>query len=95
MPREHRSFLEKLEKAPSTRGLISERHSEDGELKDLFNACIRGIDRFRTRHLEYASSYIDKQKQDDPSNPTKIGTGGTPFMVYLAKHRQSTEDNLL
>jgi indoleamine 2,3-dioxygenase len=46
-------------------------------------------------HLEYAGTYIHKQSQI--KNPfgrggsTITGTGGTPFMTYLKKHRDETE----
>lgn len=95
MPKEHRQFLERLERAPQTRTLIKERYLSQAGMKDAFNACVKGIERFRLRHLEYASSYIDKQTQVDPANPTKVGTGGTPFMIYLGKHRKETEEHLL
>ena len=51
--------------------------------------------RFRTRHLEYAASYIDKQRKDSAGNDTDVGTGGTPFMKYLKKHRDEAEQHLL
>jgi hypothetical protein len=28
-------------------------------------------------------------------NPTEVGTGGTPFMVYLQKHKWETSDYLI
>ncbi|MFN8390399.1 MAG: hypothetical protein U0136_08930 [Bdellovibrionota bacterium] len=95
MPKEHRAFLHELEKAPRTRELISAKYLQEPGVKDAFNACVQGINRFRTTHLQYAASYIDKQTQVDPTNPNKVGTGGTPFMVYLGKHQRETAEHLL
>ena len=59
-------------------------------LIELYNACIEGVDRFRSLHLEYAATYIFRQAQTDDKNPHAVGTGGTPFMPYLTKHRDET-----
>jgi len=52
------------------------------------------IQAFRTRHLEYAASYINRQSPKG-NNPTDVGTGGTPFMRYLKKHRDESGKHLL
>ena len=47
-------------------------------------------------HLEYAGTYIHQQSQ--LKNPfgrggsTITGTGGTPFMKYLKKHRDESQE---
>ena len=64
-------------------------------LIELYNACIEGVDRFRSLHLEYAATYIFRQAQTDEKNPHAVGTGGTPFMPYLRKHRDETAEHRL
>jgi indoleamine 2,3-dioxygenase len=46
---------------------------------------------FREIHVGYAERYIFLQHQAHASNPTAVGTGGTPFMTYLAKHLDETK----
>ena len=90
MPRGHVAFLEQLEGGPSVRDFISRTGSVD--LRARYDACVAGVEAFRSTHLEYASRYIQKQAQVGV-NSTEYGTGGTPFMRYLKKHRNETHDN--
>ena len=59
-------------------------------LTAVFNACVEAVEEFRSLHYEYAASYIFRQAQTDAKNPHAVGTGGTPFMEYLKKHRDET-----
>ena len=92
MPPKHREFMEVLEKNSQVKKIIK----ESAKLTSLFNDCLEEIRAFRAMHLEYAGTYIFKQAQI--KNPfgrggsTITGTGGTPFMAYLKKHRDETED---
>ena len=92
MPPKHREFMEVLEKNSQIKKIIK----GSKKLTSLYNDCLEEIRAFRAMHLEYAGTYIFKQAQI--KNPfgrggsTITGTGGTPFMAYLKKHRDETED---
>lgn len=81
----HRRLIDDLRQASNLRRFaIAQR---DPALISAFNACVQQVARFRTRHLEYAASYINAQAASGRGNDTDVGTGGTPFMKYLKKHR--------
>jgi indoleamine 2,3-dioxygenase len=93
MPPDHRAFIESLEARGSVRPFIQQ--SGRVLLTEVYNACITGLERFRALHFEYAASYIFRQAQTNNKNPHDVGTGGTPFMKYLQKHREETADHRL
>jgi len=93
MPPEHRGFLRRLESQPSVREFV--KSSADAELRDRYDRCVSGVEEFRSLHLEYAAKFIFQQAQTDPKNPHAVGTGGTPFMKYLKKHRDETADTVI
>jgi indoleamine 2,3-dioxygenase len=95
MPPRHRTFIETIERGPSIRDYVMAHHERRPALREEYNACIRLLERFRTTHLEYAARYIQTQSQKSALNPTEVGTGGTPFMAYLQKHRRETSDFLI
>jgi len=84
-PVQHRRFIEDLAKQSTLREFVTQ--SGSAGLKEAFNACVEQAARFRTRHLEYAANYINKQAGSISGNDPDVGTGGTPFMKYLKKHR--------
>lgn len=92
-PVHHRRFIEDLAAQSTLRAFVSGQSSQT--LKDAFNACVEQVTRFRTRHLEYAASYINKQASAIPGNDPDVGTGGTPFMKYLKKHRDENAAQLV
>jgi indoleamine 2,3-dioxygenase len=87
MPAPHRLFLEQLEQGPSVRDFVLAQ--DTAELDELYDACLAGLSEFRSTHLEFAARYIQHQAQVG-ANSTAYGTGGTPFMRYLRKHRDET-----
>ena len=92
-PPAHRRFIDAVRETSALRGFIES--AGDATLADAYNAVIQAIADFRSRHLEYAASYIHKQSRKASGNDTVVGTGGTPFMKYLAKHRDETRANMI
>lgn len=92
-PPKHRRFIETVQEKSHLRDFVVE--SNDAALITLYNDIVGHVQKFRTKHLEYAASYINKQARDSEGNPTDVGTGGTPFMKYLKKHRDESGDHLL
>ena len=93
-PPGHRAFIEDVRDQSRLREYVQsldQNVSGHKEIRDLYNEILDYVMKFRTRHLEYAASYINKQARSAAGNPTEIGTGGTPFMAYLKKHRDETQ----
>ena len=97
MPPRHRAFLQSLEQAnddlgrPLLSGYVRDRKFRSPELWTAYCACVDLLAQFREIHIGYADSYIHRQHQSHVSNPTAVGTGGTPFMIYLQKHLDETK----
>jgi indoleamine 2,3-dioxygenase len=92
-PPSNRNFIDAVRARSKLRDTV--RQLGGSVLIEGYNANVRQVARFRTRHLEYAASYIHKQAKDSDGNHTDVGTGGTPFMKYLKKHRDESEKHLL
>jgi indoleamine 2,3-dioxygenase len=97
MPPPHRAFLQTLEKTtddlgrPVLAGYVRDRKVRTPDLWASYCACVDLLAKFREIHIGYADSYIHRQHQSHESNPTAVGTGGTPFMQYLQKHLDETK----
>ena len=91
MPPEHRKMIEDVESRSNAKTYIQ----QSKRLVNEYNKCLEEIRKFRALHLEFAATYIHQQSQI--KNPfgrggsTITGTGGTPFMKYLKKHRDETQ----
>jgi indoleamine 2,3-dioxygenase len=97
MPPKHRALIEALERSRDASGraflygYVRDRRERHPKLWEALRNCVRLLARFRETHLDYADRYIHQQHQRSASNPTGVGTGGTPFMTYLKKHLDETE----
>ncbi len=92
-PPNHRRFIEDVRAQSSLREYVEGAGNKS--ITILYNENVSKLARFRTRHLEYAASYINKQSKGGAGNDPDVGTGGTPFMKYLKKHRDEAEAHLL
>lgn len=97
MPPRHQAFLRVLEgttdkrNRPILAGYVRDRKDSHPGLWTAYGACIELLAQFRETHIGYADRYIHRQHQSHTSNPTAVGTGGTPFMPYLQKHLDETK----
>lgn len=93
MPIEHQVFLSEVEHGPSVRdGVIA---TKDVNVVEQYNRCIEVLGDFRTEHLEITVDYIQRPAQRMASSRGEHGTGGSPFLGYLKKHRDETFSNIV
>ncbi|MGA6828069.1 hypothetical protein ACO9S2_10690 [Nitrospira sp. NS4] len=101
MPPRHRSLLGALGNAtdhlgrPLLSGYVRDRKARHRDLWVAYCTCVDLLAQFREIHIGYADSYIQRQHQAHASNPTAVGTGGTPFMTYLQKHLDETKQAIV
>ncbi len=88
MPVQDRYFIETVEGGPSARTPVLERKADLPKLRAAYNAAVEALYEFRRLHIEYAVMYVLKPGQRE--NKGHVGTGGTPFTVYLKKHIDET-----
>jgi indoleamine 2,3-dioxygenase len=86
-PPAHRAFVKQMEGGPDLREFV---RATGGAARGAYNACVDALETFRGKHVQLAADYIFKQNET-----ASQGTGGTPFMRYLNKHRHETRDATL
>ena len=93
MPPSHRELIKFIE----DNSKVKEQVSGNKMLMELYDDCCQEISIFRSQHLRYAADYIHNQSTKSTlfgSGGSKVrGTGGTPFMKYLKKHRDETDSS--
>lgn len=93
MPVDDRAVVEQLERGPSLRRLVETHKQSIPMLRSAYNHAVQRLQAFRQLHIEYAARYIIKPAQGEKKGD--VGTGGTPFTVYLKKHVRETADHLI
>jgi indoleamine 2,3-dioxygenase len=88
MPSEHRDFLREVESGPSIRALVLREQNE--ALVDAYNRCVEGVATFRANHLRMSVDYIQRPAKKASDARGGRGTGGSPYVGYLKKHREET-----
>jgi len=91
MPAEHAAFVRHLEAGPRLRDAVVA--AGDGALVAAYDDAVAALVVFRKLHFELAYTYV-RQWDSRPDDDIK-GTGGTPFMPYLKKHRRTTYETLI
>ena len=70
MPQEHRRLIAEVQRLGDLRALAE---------KDVYNEVLEAMATFREVHYGWANEYINKRVSDPR------GTGGTPYMQWLAQ----------
>ncbi len=93
MPPSHRELIKFIQDTSK----VKEQITNNKMLMELYDDCCQEISIFRSQHLRYAADYIHNQSTKSTlfgSGGSKVrGTGGTPFMKYLKKHRDETDSS--
>jgi indoleamine 2,3-dioxygenase len=88
MPPDHQAFLSEVEGGSSVRDYVLRMREES--LVEQYNRCVEELGNFRAEHLKMSVEYIQRPAQQQASDRGEHGTGGSPFVRYLKKHREET-----
>lgn len=88
MPPAHRQFVASIEARVPVRPFVERCGLHT--LAERYDACVAGLERFRSLHLQFAATYVFRQAQTDARNPHALGTGGTSFMTHLKQRLNQT-----
>jgi indoleamine 2,3-dioxygenase len=80
MPAEHRAAIAEAEALPTVRGLVE---------KAIYNEALEALATFREIHLDFAQRYVARWVLDPR------GTGGTPYLRWLAQLIEETRSHKL
>lgn len=94
MPPKDRAFIEEIEQGASIRHYAITHKTSRPAVREAYNEAVTQLEEFRARHIEYAARYIIKPAPQGEKS-AEVGTGGTPFTVYLKKHIRETAGHLI
>jgi indoleamine 2,3-dioxygenase len=89
MPRQHRRFLQELEKQPCLRDYIK---TSSTAVIQAYNTCLESVINFRSEHIRIVTLYILCQMSDKASLK---GTGGSGIMDLLKTIRKDVEASMI
>ncbi|TSC71011.1 MAG: indoleamine 2,3-dioxygenase [Parcubacteria group bacterium Gr01-1014_70] len=92
MPHIHREFVYFLQLGdPSEEPILRKYARKNEQVQFEYDHCITFVASFRGLHYGFARDYIANQAAKAViTNPTHVGTGGTPFLEYLHQHYKET-----
>ena len=88
----HRQFIAALESGASIQAFVQRQRQSCPVAVDHYNACLKALDAFRKKHLEFSVRYISHQAKDEENVK---GTGGTNFVSLLSEVRKETKAGLI
>lgn len=93
MPTQDRAYLGQLERGPAIRDYVHQHRLSAPSLRDAYNQAVRALAQFRQLHLDSAARYILQPGRAEKT--AAVGTGGTPFTVFLQKYHDQTLAHLV